>query len=84
MVMWVSGTYKPSIEFSMHLGIYMERPEVNCIVHNNTLNLPRLSAPWTGVEKVPVIDIEGVVYLGGGDTGGPACTSPGSVSWQRM
>lgn len=29
----VSGPYKPSIEFSMHLGIYKERPEVNCIVH---------------------------------------------------
>ena len=31
----------------------------------HTPNLPRLSAPWDGVEKVPVIDIEGVVYLGG-------------------
>ena len=56
--------YKPSIEFSMHLGIYKERPEVNCIVHTHSKFATAVSA-MDGVEKVPVIDIEGVVYLGG-------------------
>ena len=60
----VSGPYKPSIEFSMHLGIYKERPEVNCIVHTHSKFATAVSA-MDGVEKVPVIDIEGVVYLGG-------------------
>lgn len=60
----VSGEYKPSIEFSMHLGILLERPEVNCIVHTHSKFATAVSA-LDGVEHVPVIDIEGVVYLGG-------------------
>lgn len=60
----VIGEYKPSIEFSMHLGIFKERPEVNCIVHTHSKFATAVSA-MEGVEKVPIIDIEGVVYLGG-------------------
>lgn len=70
----VSGPYKPSIEFSMHLGIYKERPEVNCIVHTHSKFATAVSA-MDGVEKVPVIDIEGVVYLGGEILVAPVCTS---------
>ena len=40
----VSGPYKPSIEFSMHLGIYKERPEVNCIVHTHSKFATAVSA----------------------------------------
>lgn len=60
----VSGPYKPSIEFSMHLGIFLERPEVKCIVHTHSKYATAVSA-MEGIERVPVIDIEGVVYLGG-------------------
>ena len=44
--------------------IFRERPEVNCIVHTHSKFATAVSA-MDGVEKVPVIDIEGVVYLGG-------------------
>ena len=42
----VSGPYKPSIEFSMHLGIYKERPEVNCIVHTHSKFATAVSAMY--------------------------------------
>lgn len=61
-VVW--GTYRPSIEFSMHLGIFKERREVNCIVHTHSKFATAVSA-IDGIERVPVMDIEGVVYLGG-------------------
>lgn len=60
----VSGPYSPSIEFSMHLGIFRERPEVGCIVHTHSKSATAVSA-MEGIEQVPVMDIEGVVYLGG-------------------
>lgn len=60
----VSGKYQPSIEFSMHLGIMLLRPEVNAVVHTHSKYATAVSA-IDGIKEVPTMDIEGVVYLGG-------------------
>lgn len=60
----VSGKYQPSIEFSMHLGIMLLRPEVNAVVHTHSKYATAISA-IDGIGAVPTMDIEGIVYLGG-------------------
>lgn len=60
----VSGKYQPSIEFSMHLGIMQLRPEVHAVIHTHSKCATAISA-MEGIHTVPMLDIEGVVYLGG-------------------
>jgi L-fuculose-phosphate aldolase len=60
----LAGSLKPSIEFSMHLGIYKKRPEVRAVVHTHSKYATAVSA-MAGVEEIPAIDIETFSYIGG-------------------
>lgn len=60
----VEGRHKPSMEFTMHLGIYRRRPDVRAIVHTHSKYATAASA-MQGVSSVPIIDIETAMYIGG-------------------
>jgi ribulose-5-phosphate 4-epimerase/fuculose-1-phosphate aldolase len=60
----VEGERKPSIEFSMHRGILLQRPDVRCIVHTHSKFATAASA-LVGVNVIPIIDIETAIYIGG-------------------
>ena len=60
----VSGERKPSIEFDMHRLIYKKREDVNAVIHNHSMNAT-VAASIKGVDSIPIIDIETVLYLGG-------------------
>lgn len=60
----VEGKNKSSMEFVMHLTIYLRRPDVRAIVHTHSKYATAASA-MQGVSSVPVIDIETAMYIGG-------------------
>lgn len=60
----VEGNHKPSIEFTMHRSILQIRPDVQCIVHTHS-KFATAASSLAGVEKIPVIDIETIIYVGG-------------------
>ena len=60
----VEGERKPSIEFSMHRGIMLKRPDVRCLVHPHS-KFATAASSIVGVNAIPVIDIETVIYIGG-------------------
>lgn len=55
---------KPSVEFSMHRFIYLERQDVKAIVHTHSMYATAVGS-LAGITKIPAIDIETVLYLGG-------------------
>jgi L-fuculose-phosphate aldolase len=60
----VEGEKKPSIELAMHRGILLKRPDVRCIVHTHS-KFAAAASSIAGVNVIPVIDIETVIYIGG-------------------
>ncbi|MDR1659180.1 MAG: class II aldolase/adducin family protein [Desulfovibrio sp.] len=60
----VEGEKMPSIEFTMHRGIILKRPDVRCIVHTHS-KFATAASSIAGVSVIPVIDIETVIYIGG-------------------
>lgn len=60
----VDGKYKPSVEVTMHRYIFLERPEVNAIIHSHS-KYGTLIGSIEGVSELPIIDLESVSYLGG-------------------
>ena len=60
----VEGRHKPSIELSMHRRIYMDRDDVFAVFHNHS-TYSTIAASLLGVDELPPVDIESVIYLGG-------------------
>ena len=60
----VEGGRKPSVECGMHRQILLARPDVRCIVHTHSKFATAVSA-MAGIARVPVIDIETAMYIGG-------------------
>lgn len=60
----VSGRYQPSIECSMHLGVYRKRPELRALVHTHSKYATAVSL-IEGLDALPSIDTEQSLYLGG-------------------
>jgi len=58
----IEGERNPSIEHPMHLAIYMERADLNAIVHTHSVFASTLAV--LGVPLPPIVD-EFVVRLGG-------------------
>lgn len=58
------GTRKPSIELSLHLAVYRQRPDVMAVVHTHSAYATSAGA-LQGIERVPLLDIEAAIYLGG-------------------
>ncbi len=50
----VDGCRKPSIETSLHAGIYRSRPEVNAVVHTHSLYASAVAATRTSIP--PILD----------------------------
>jgi len=61
----VSGKYKPSIEMHMHRLIYVNRTDVNCIIHMHS-KYAVAAASLEGMEGIPPFDFELLGYFGGG------------------
>jgi L-fuculose-phosphate aldolase len=59
----VEGDLKPSMETSLHIGIYKARPNVNAIIHTHSVYAS--AAAVAGLEIPPILDDQ-VAYLGGG------------------
>ena len=60
----VSGKHQPSIECSMHLGVYGARPELRALVHTHSKYATTVSL-IKGLDIMPAIDTEQSLYLGG-------------------
>lgn len=60
----VSGKHQPSIECSMHLGIYRARPELRALVHTHSKYATTVSL-IKELDIMPAIDTEQSLYLGG-------------------
>ena len=60
----VSGKHQPSIECSMHLGVYRARPELRALVHTHSKYATTVSLIKELV-IMPAIDTEQSLYLGG-------------------
>lgn len=60
----VEGTRKPSIEISMHLAILRRRPDVSAVVHTHSA-YATAAGTLQGIARVPLLDIEAALYLGG-------------------
>ena len=60
----VSGKHQPSIECSMHLGVYWARPELRALVHTHSKYATTVSL-IKGLDIMPAIDTEQSLYLGG-------------------
>lgn len=60
----VEGDKKPSIEFTMHRGIYLERRDVKAIVHSHS-PYATTAASVEGITHIPAVDIEAAFGLGG-------------------
>lgn len=60
----VEGDKKPSIEFTMHRGIYRERKDVKAIVHSHS-PYATAAASVEGINMIPAVDIEAAFGLGG-------------------
>ena len=58
----VEGIRKPTIEISLHLGIYKERPEVNAVIHTHPIYSTVFSC--TGAD-IPLVIDEAAQTLGG-------------------
>lgn len=58
------STRKPSVEFSMHRNIFLERPDVNAVVHTHSL-FAIAAGSVSSIKQVPAVEIETVLYLGG-------------------
>ena len=60
----VSGKHQPSIECSMHLGVYRARPELRALVHTHSKYATTVSL-IKELDIMPAIDTEQSLYLGG-------------------
>lgn len=60
----VSGKHEPSIECSMHLGVYRARPELRALVHTHSKYATTVSL-IKELDIMPAIDTEQSLYLGG-------------------
>ena len=60
----VSGKHQPSIECSMHLGVYRARPELRALVHIHSKYATTVSL-IKELDIMPAIDTEQSLYLGG-------------------
>ena len=60
----VSGKHQPSIECSMHLGVYRARPELLALVHTHSKYATTVSL-IKELDIMPAIDTEQSLYLGG-------------------
>ena len=60
----VSGKHQPSIECSMHLGVYRARPELRALVHTHSKYATTVSL-IKELDIMPAIDTEQFLYLGG-------------------
>lgn len=60
----VSGKHQPSIECSMHLGVYRARPELRALVHTHSKYATTVSL-IKKLDIMPAIDTEQSLYLGG-------------------
>lgn len=60
----VSGKHQPSIECSMHLGVYRARPELRALVHTHSKYATTVSL-IKELNIMPAIDTEQSLYLGG-------------------
>ena len=60
----VSGKHLPSIECSMHLGVYRARPELRALVHTHSKYATTVSL-IKELDIMPAIDTEQSLYLGG-------------------
>lgn len=60
----VSGKHQPSIECSMHLGVYWARPELRALVHTHSKYATTVSL-IKELDIMPAIDTEQSLYLGG-------------------
>ncbi|MDD3184477.1 MAG: class II aldolase/adducin family protein [Anaerostipes sp.] len=60
----VEGEKKPSIEFTMHRNIYLERNDVKAIVHSHS-PYATAAASIEGINIIPGVDIEAAFGLGG-------------------
>ena len=60
----VSGKHQPSIECSMHLGVYRVRPELRALVHTHSKYATTVSL-IKELDIMPAIDTEQSLYLGG-------------------
>ena len=60
----VSGKHQPSIECSMHLGVYRARPELRALVHTHSKYATTVSL-IKELDIMPAIDSEQSLYLGG-------------------
>lgn len=73
----VAGKHKPSMEYLIHLNLFVLRPEINGVVHTHSKYATVVSA-IREIEKVPLLDIETMSYIGG-DIAIAPFASPGSV-----
>jgi L-ribulose-5-phosphate 4-epimerase len=60
----ISGEFKPSIEINMHRLIYINRTDINCIVHMHS-KFAVAAASLEGMHGIPPFDFELLVYFGG-------------------
>ena len=60
----VSGKHQPSIECSMHLGVYRARPELRALVHTHSKYATTVRL-IKELDIMPAIDTEQSLYLGG-------------------
>ena len=60
----VSGKHQPSIECSMHLGVYRARPKLLALVHTHSKYATTVSL-IKELDIMPAIDTEQSLYLGG-------------------
>lgn len=60
----IEGFRKPSIEFTMHRSILLQRPDVHSIVHTHS-KFATAAGAIVGVDLIPAIDIETAIYIGG-------------------
>ena len=60
----VSGKHQPSIECSMHLGVYRARPELRALGHTHSKYATTVSL-IKELDIMPAIDTEQSLYLGG-------------------
>lgn len=58
----VEGDLPPSIETSLHIGIYQARQDINAVIHTHSVSATALAV--AGLDIPPILD-EQVVYLGG-------------------
>jgi ribulose-5-phosphate 4-epimerase/fuculose-1-phosphate aldolase len=58
----IEGTLSPSIETSMHINIYLARPDTNAVIHTHSVSATAVAV--AGLSIPPILD-EQVIYLGG-------------------